>query len=175
MIDKNSCTNIGECVKRHGVKGELVIRLNTGITIDSIDVAFMYFELDGGLVPFKVKTIRSKNDTDILVSFFDTENENTVNRLIPTQVWAENTDLQIDTSTNNDLSSFVGWKAKDTNSGELGIITDIVEITNNPLFVIDNNGSELLIPANDDLITDINKENKIITLSLPEGLVNVNI
>ncbi len=174
MIDKGSCTNIGECVKRHGVKGELIIRLNPQLLIDSIDTEFMYFELDGGLVPFKIKTIRSKSDADILVSFFDTENEETVNRLIPTSVFVENADLQIGTSANNDLSSFVGWRAKDANSDELGIITDIVEITNNPLFVIDNNGSELLIPANDDLISNIDEENKIIILSLPDGLVDIN-
>ena len=174
MIDKSSCTNIGECVKRHGVKGELIIRLNPQLSIDSIDAEFMHFELDGGLVPFKVDTIRSKNSSDILVAFYDTENENTVNRLITSQVYVENSDLQIDTSDSNDLTSFIGWKAKDVNSGELGVITDVIKITNNPLFVIDKQGSELLIPANDDLVSDVDNENRIITLTLPEGLLDVN-
>ena len=174
MIDKSSCTNIGECVKRHGVKGELIIRLNPQLSIDSIDAAFMYFELDGSLVPFKIDTIRIKNSSDILVSFYDTENENTVTRLIQSQVYVENKDLQLDTSTTNDLTSFIGWKAEDKNIGDLGVIIDIIEITNNPLFVIDNQGSELLVPANDDLVSNIDKENRVITLTIPEGLLDAN-
>ncbi len=174
MIDKSRCRNIGECVKRHGVKGELIIRLNPQLSINSIETDFIYFELEGGLVPFKIDSIRSKNSTDILVAFYDTENENTVNRLIPSQVYVEGSDLQVDTSNSDDLSSFIGWKATDVNSGELGVITDIIEITNNPLFVIDKKGTELLIPANDDLVSDIDRENRVIALTLPEGLLDTN-
>ena len=174
MIDKSSCTNIGECVKQHGTKGELVIRLNPKLSIETIDTDFLFFELDGGLVPFKIDTIRTKNSDDLLVSFFDTENENTLKRLISSQVFAKNADLQFDVSNKDDLTSFIDWVAKDKNSRELGKIVDVIEITNNPLFVIDKQGSELLIPANDDLVSDIDEENRIITLSLPEGLLDMN-
>ncbi len=174
MIDKNRCTNIGECVKRHGVKGELIIRLNPQLSINSIETDFIYFELEGGLVPFKIDSIRSKNSTDILVAFYDTENENTINRLIPSQVYVESSDLQVDTSSSDDLSSFIGWKATDVKRGELGVITDIIEIPNNPLFVIDKKGTELLIPANDDLVSDIDRENRVVALTLPEGLLDMN-
>ena len=174
MIDERSCTNIGRCVKLHGVKGEFVIRLNPGIYIEDIDAGFMHFEIDGGLVPFRIKTMRSKNDTDILVSFFDAENENTVERMITSDVFVEKDDLNTDNEPVNDLSMFTGWMAKDVNHGELGKIVDVIEITNNPLFVIDNAGTELMIPANDDMIEEFDEENKVLLFCLPEGLVGVN-
>ncbi len=174
MIDKGICTNIGRCVKLHGVKGEFVIRLNPGVYIEDIDSEFMHFEIDGGLVPFRIKTIRSKNDTDILVSFFDAENENISERMITSEVFVENDDLDTDNESVNDLSMFTGWMAKDVNHGELGKIVDVIEITNNPLFVIDHEGSELMIPANDDMIVEFDEENKVLLFNLPEGLVGVN-
>ncbi|NPA36533.1 MAG: hypothetical protein GXO47_06765 [Chlorobi bacterium] len=174
MIEKENCTNIGECVKLHGVKGELVIRLNSGIYIDDIEADFMHFDMDGGLVPFKIKSIRPKNDTDILVSFFDTENENTVKRMITSQVYVETKDLNTDVSYEDDLSLLEGWLAKDVNAGELGVIKEVMEIKNNPLFIIDHKGTEFMIPANDDMIEEFDEENRILLFRLPEGLVDVN-
>jgi 16S rRNA processing protein RimM len=40
-----------------------------------------------------------------------------------------------------------------------------------PLFEIDKNGIELLIPLIDDFIIDLDRKNKTITLETPEGLV----
>jgi len=174
MIDKNSCTKIGECVKLHGVKGEFVIRLRQGIYLEDIDAEFMHFELDGGLVPFKIRSVRAKNDTDILFSFFDVENENTVSAMITSDVYVENDDLNAEHEAGDDLSMLTGWMAKDVKQGKLGKIIDIIEITNNPLFVIDHDGEEMLVPANDDLVESFDEENKILTLNLPEGLSGVN-
>ncbi len=174
MIDKNSCTNIGRCVKLHGVKGEFVIRLNPGIYIEDIDAEFMHFELEGGLVPFKINSIRSKNDTDILVSFYDTEEENTVSRMVFTDVFVDNEDVTLDSEAGEELSALTGWKAKDVKLGDLGVITEVIEITDNPLFVIDHDGAELLIPANDDIVEQLDEENKVLIFNLPEGLINVN-
>ena len=174
MIEKSNCVKIGECVKLHGVKGEFVIRLHPDVYIEDIDAEFMHFELEGGLVPFSITSLRPKNDTDILVSFMDTENEATVERMTGADVYVENKDIDRDYETGEDLSMFIGWTAKDVSHGELGRITDVIEITNNPLFVIDHDGTELMIPANDDMIVEFDEENKVLLFNLPEGLVGVN-
>jgi 16S rRNA processing protein RimM len=171
MIDKNSCTKIGECVKLHGVKGEFVIRLQPGIFFEDIDAEFLHFDIDGGLVPFKVGSMRHKNDEDILVSFFDAERESTVSRMLGCDVFADTKDLDTDGEEEVDMYMLVGWKMKDEKLGEIGEITDFMDITNNPLFVVDHNGEELLVPANDDLITVWDEASQILTVNLPEGLV----
>jgi len=174
MTDKNTCTNIGECVKLHGVKGEFVIRLKEGIWLEDIDAAFLHFDMEGGLVPFKIKTIRQKNATDILVSLYDTESESRMKRLIACSVYVENADLDMENDYRDAPVSFIGWKVKEITEGDLGKITDVIKITDNPLFVIDNHGSELLIPANYDLINEIDEKNETIVFSLPEGLLSAN-
>ena len=63
--------------------------------------------------------------------------------------------------------------AIDENLGELGEITDIDESTINTLFVIDNDGEEILVPAQEEFIIGIDQENREILFNLPEGLVTL--
>ena len=50
-------------------------------------------------------------------------------------------------------------------------MTDVDTATLNTLFVVDYKGEELLIPAQEDFIIDIDRKHKVITVDLPEGLL----
>jgi 16S rRNA processing protein RimM len=54
----------------------------------------------------------------------------------------------------------------------LGEIVAIDDQTENVLFIVDRDGEELLIPAADDLILEIDDEAQTIRMDLPAGLVN---
>ena len=43
--------------------------------------------------------------------------------------------------------------------------------TINTLFVVDYQGEELLVPAQEEFIIDIDQKHKVITVDLPEGLI----
>jgi len=69
----------------------------------------------------------------------------------------------------------IGYTAIDQTHGELGKIEDIDEqVGANPLFIIDKNGEELLIPITDDFIVNVDDQNRTVTFNLPEGLVDMN-
>ena len=44
-------------------------------------------------------------------------------------------------------------------------------IDHNTLFVVDYQGEELLVPAQEEFIIDIDQKHKVITVDLPEGLI----
>ena len=44
---------------------------------------------------------------------------------------------------------------------------------NEPLFEIDRNGIEILIPMNDEFIVEVNRKTKTITVETPEGLIDL--
>ena len=71
-------------------------------------------------------------------------------------------------------SYFVGFRMEEVHHGHLGEVTDVDTSTVNTLFIIDHNGEELLIPAQEEFITDIDHEHRVITVSLPEGLLNLD-
>ena len=69
---------------------------------------------------------------------------------------------------------FVGFLIKDVKMGEIGKVIDVDDSTINTLFIIEHDGNELLIPAQEDLIVDLNRETKTITMDLPNGLLTID-
>ena len=61
----------------------------------------------------------------------------------------------------------------DTRKGNIGKISAINDSGAQPLFEIDKNGTEILIPLIDDFIIALDRANKSITLETPEGLVDL--
>ena len=52
----------------------------------------------------------------------------------------------------------------------LGQITEILPTGSNDVYVVSHGGKELLIPALDEIITEVDVGNGIMTVDIPEGL-----
>ncbi|MCJ7809125.1 MAG: hypothetical protein MUP26_02570, partial [Desulfobulbaceae bacterium] len=73
----------------------------------------------------------------------------------------------------DDLNSAVGFLAYDRDLGELGKVSAYIPHSMNPVFVIDYQGKELLVPAVQDFIDKIDFQNQKLHLILPEGLTSL--
>ena len=71
------------------------------------------------------------------------------------------------------LGYFIGFTATDRILGEIGEIVDIDDSTINTLFVVEKDGEEILIPAQEELIADIDHDGQTIIFDLPQGLVSL--
>ena len=69
----------------------------------------------------------------------------------------------------------IGFKIKDKNFGDVGILKGINDSTAQALFEIDKNGTEILIPMNDEFIVKVDRKNKTIHVNTPEGLIELYI
>lgn len=67
---------------------------------------------------------------------------------------------------------FVGFQVNDVRHGALGEIVDVDDATMNVLFVIEKEGGELLLPAHEEFILDLDKKNRVLTVEIPEGLLD---
>ena len=68
---------------------------------------------------------------------------------------------------------FIGFTLYDDDQ-PMGEIIDIDDATENVLFIVQRpDGSTMLVPAADELVNDIDFDNKSITMTLPEGLLNM--
>ncbi len=171
MIEKNECTSIGTITKSHGVKGELSISLNEGIYTDDFDSEFLLLNIDNGLVPFYIESIRNKGNKSLLVKLETIETEEKASSFSNTEVFVHNDDLIIDSEAPS--ATLIGFQIEEAQKGNIGKIIGVQEIANNPLFEIDYNGTEILIPINPEFILSVDEENKVIQMELPEGLIEV--
>ena len=169
MLKKEDFVYYGKFLKPHGTKGEIGLQ-SDGFVLDD-DCDFVACNIDGILVPFFFETIRSKNNDVSIVKIERMESAEDVRFLtnrdayIPRQWVEESEELT--------WSYFKGFKAIDTELGELGEIIDVDDNTINTLFVIEGKDDEILIPAQEEFIVNIDHENKEIIFDLPEGLVSM--
>ena len=69
---------------------------------------------------------------------------------------------------------FVGFRMEDVHHGMLGEVVDVDTTTVNTLFIVEREGEELLVPAQEEFIRGIDQQQKLITVELPEGLLNLD-
>ena len=67
----------------------------------------------------------------------------------------------------------IGYKVEDLKKGPIGTITAINDMTSQALFEIDFNGNQILIPMNDGFIHKLDKEQKLLIVDTPEGLIDL--
>ena len=66
-----------------------------------------------------------------------------------------------------------GFSVIDQFDTKIGTIKTVNDSGPQPLFVIDSNGNEILIPIHDDFIKELDRKSKRIFLDLPEGLLDI--
>ena len=169
MLKKEDFVYYGQFLKPHGTKGEIGLQ-SDGFTLDE-DCDFVACNIDGILVPFFFESIRTKSHDISIVKVERMESAEDVRFLtnrdayIPKQ-WVEDSDELT-------WSYFKGFTAIDTTLGNIGEIVDVDDNTINTLFVIEKGDDEILIPAQEEFIADIDHDNKEIIFNLPEGLVSM--
>jgi len=171
MIKKEEIYKIGVFNKPHGIHGELSFTFTDDI-FDRVDGEYLICLLDGIFVPFFIEEYRFRSDSTALVKLIDIDTAEQARMFTNTDVYFPSEYREDSEEDELSWDSFVGFTVVDQQSGELGKITEIDQSTINTLFVVDHNGEELLIPAQEEFIVDIDPGIKRIQVTLPEGLVN---
>lgn len=174
MITLEEISPIGYITKPHGIKGELSITFEKA-AFDEEDTTHFIFEMDGIFVPFFIDNFRFKSDKTAIYKFENIDSEELAKELSGKTVYINNQFIIDSEEDEEGIQIFVGFEVIDKNAGSLGTIKQVDESTQNTLFIIDNQGEELLVPATDYYITDIDEQNRVIYMDLPEGLVDLDL
>ena len=177
MITRDELIAIGHYNKPHGVAGELSATVDVELEVLS-GLSCLVSDIDGIFVPFFVNAIRPKSGDTVLLTIDGIENEKEVARLVNRDIYALKRDYQqesIDADADGyPLDFFIGFELRDSDGSRVGEITDVDEQTENAIFVVDRDGSEIMVPATDDLIVEFDVDNKLMVMDLPEGLLDLN-
>ena len=164
---------IGRLGKTHGVKGEVSFHFTDDV-FDRVDADYVFVETEGLLVPFFFEEYRFRSDATALVKFADIDDANRAAELTGCDVYfprelCEEEDCELS------WQELVGYTLVDSDNGQpIGEITGVDLSTINTIFeVLTGNGASLLVPANDELVDDIDRENHTITLRIPDGLLDL--
>ena len=172
MIVKSSVFPIGQIIKPHGVNGEMSFSFTSDI-FDREHVPFFIFEMQGLLVPFFIDEYRFKGSTTGLLKLDGVKNEDQARAFYGMTIYLPKTFLEKVEDTEIELDYFAGFSLIDSVKGLIGVISEVDQTTDNVLFVIPTKDDELLIPAGEEYIQEIDHDKKIIYVKLPEGLLDL--
>ena len=169
MIKREDVYKIGRLGKAHGVKGEVSFQFDDDI-FDTTDADYLILEIDGILVPFFMEEYRFRNDSLALVKFCDVDTQQRASELTGCDVYFPRT-LAEESEGQLSLSSLVGFDIVEASNGKVvGKIAAIDDTTQNILFELEDGR---LIPASDELITNINTNRQQIIMQIPTGLLEI--
>ena len=172
MIKKEQVFPIGQIIKPHGIHGEMSFDITSDI-LNRDDIPFFIVEIDGILVPFSVEAYRYKSTTTGILQLEGVSSELEAKMFSGLTVYLQKQYLEEVEDAEIELDYFVGFRLFDVEKGEIGLIHEVDQTTENALFVILKDDDELLIPVGDEYIQEIDHQQKTITVSLPDGLLDL--
>lgn len=162
---------IGVFGKPHGIKGEIAAMPDEGR--DVVSGSFVFAEIDGIPVPFRVEGVRTKG-AGLLLTLKGIDTEAQAALLASKTILVESDKSDMSDPSDDDSEGFflddlVGFTIV-AGGEEVGLIDDVDFSTENALFIVDRKGEEVLVPAAPELIDAIDAETRTVEMTLPTGL-----
>jgi 16S rRNA processing protein RimM len=171
MINRDELVLVGKFGKPHGTRGEIAFSF-TNDSFAENESPFLICEIDGIFVPFRVENYRFISDSSAYIQLKNINSDQKVRLLVHKEVFFHKKYIK-ENIEDDDFTwdYFIGFMLIDEQFGEIGQIADVDTTTINTLFVVEKEKEELLIPAVEELITQIDENRKELTMLLPEGLL----
>ena len=163
---------VGTVVSKHGYKGDIKINISSFNLNTFPDLANLFIELDGSFIPFSINEVRSFSKNILIVKLKEVNSEKEVDEIIHKNIYVDSTKIESKKDSGffyDDLINFNVFK----DSQIIGKIENINTDLPQPVFEIKYNSRVVLIPIHEDLIKEIDKENNIIHLDIPDGLLEI--
>lgn len=162
-------------IKRpHGLKGQLSLKFFKEITAKTLLKEPVFIQMDNQPVPFFVKTASVKSDLTGVI-LLDGVSPQETEKFKGKELFIERSVLPKEEEV-FDPEDIINFKVIDKKLGELGIVNEIMESTQQTIIsVLTTKEKSILIPLVDAMVEQIDFDKKTIFTHLPEGLVELYI
>lgn len=153
---------VGFVLKSHGFSGQLKIEIDNP---EYTPKDFILLLINDKFVPFKIESFNPQANILKLFGFNSVESvENLV--ALPIVQFVETSDLQIELN-------LVGYQLHDLISNQSFPITNVIEMPGHKLIEFRFNYKDGLLPFHEDIIAEINHENRCVYANFPDGILDL--
>ena len=172
-MKKQNCFFLGTIFKLHGYKGDVNIYNDNDIKLILSKISFFLIEENNELIPYFTENIRIKKKKILLVKFEDINSESAALKILNKKVYLPNT-LYPKIQNLNQNQIIVGFNVMDKSLGNIGKVEFISDSKLQSLILVKNEDKEFYIPFHEKFIKEIDVNNKIIKVKIPNELININ-
>lgn len=167
----DDCFYLGRVTKPWGVKGQVMLFLDVDTPEDYAGLDSAFVEVKGQLVPYFFH-VDSLNGNKAVVTF----EEITADQA--TALCGHSLYLPLDLLPKLEGNKFYfhevkGFRVVDSLHGDIGTLEQVIEYPAQPLFQIIKNGTEILVPVIDPVIDRVDRKEKTLYITAPNGLIDL--
>lgn len=172
-MDKSACFYLGKIVSKYSFKGEVLVKLDTDEPEIYENMESVFVSLGSNLIPFFIDKCRLHKSNLLRIDFEEVKTESDADRIMGSELFLPLSFLPKLSGDKFYFHEVIDFTVIDNVHGDIGSIKSINDTTSQALFEIKKDDKELLIPINDDIITKVDRNQKTIFISAPEGLVDL--
>ena len=166
---------IGATMQPHGLKGELKVFVEEEYEDDLFQTDVLFIGIAGKKIPYFIENIRGGNA--IIIKFEDVDTLEGAQKIAKKTIEIRLEDMIPEGERTKPLEPnfkhLEGFKLWDNAQGEIGVISEVIDMPHQEMAVVFFNSKERLIPLNEHLIVSIDEKNNILKMELPEGILDI--
>lgn len=156
---------LGFVRKLHGFNGGLKAVAQSNAQLNKKEPVFFLF--DGKPVPFFITTLEGNEEEPIM--FLDEINSEEKAMIFLGKEYFQQGDPEQQFSADQ----LIGWSILD-NGHEVGKVLSLIPRPHQLLLEVSRNTGSVLIPLAEEWIVEIDEDNAVLNLDLPEGILEIN-
>ena len=155
----------GTISKPFSFRGQLIVYSN----FNSISAKTVFVKIDDSYVPFKLVNSSSYKKNLFKFNLFEINDEEKAKSLVNKEIYIKKDELAKKEDSLDFLINFNLYNKKVF----VGPVISIMSRIGQDLIVVDYKNKNVLIPFAEQLITNIDKEEQILEMDLPNGLLQI--
>jgi 16S rRNA processing protein RimM len=164
---------LGRIIKTYGFRGGVTVKTEKIFSDNIPEMESVFLEIEGRPVPFFIEYSEQAGPDILRMKFEGYDLTERIVEFVNCKVYL--TDNRFSEKIEDDLQLLQGYRVITDKSQNIGIIKEIIHNPGQILLDIrSESGKDMLIPLHDDLIQEINNDQKILVMILPEGLIDIN-
>jgi len=163
---------IGKFAASHGLTGELILQHNLGkkTTFKTVEALFIE-EHENSFMPYFIEKTSTKTDTETYIKLEGIDSKETARKLTPKEVWLAESDFKKHSQKSAPIA-LLGFHLIE-NDIDLGEVIEVIEQPHQILCTILYKNKEALIPIHEASLLKMDKKNKKLYVTLPDGLLEM--
>ncbi len=170
---KDDCFFVGTIISKFSFKGDVLVKLDSDDPEMYEQMESVFVELGKNLVPFFIEKCSLHKSELLRIKFEEVNTEADADTLLKHKLYLPLEFLPKLSGNKFYFHEVIGFQVEDVNYGFVGIITGVNDTTHQPLFEIERDDKQILIPMNDEFLKEVNRDSKKIIVQTPEGLIDL--
>ena len=163
---------IGKLVAAFGVNGQLILQHELGkkTSLKGLQAIFIE-EKKKSFLPWFIESVKIKSDNEVYLSLEGITNREVALKITQKEVWLPEADFK-KFAAPSAPANLLGYTIIDIDK-TLGAILEVIEQPHQMLCRLEINSKEVLIPLNENTLQKIDHKKRQVTVTLPDGLLEI--